>query len=508
MFKIKSIIIENKKLLFTLLSSFLIFLSYPKISLSPLAFLSLIPFIIALFEFKTKKEAIKYGFIYGFSTYLLLLYWIYPTLRAGEVNPVVSLLGLLFLSALLSIEFVVISFVGYMSKTCNINMTVFVLPSVWVLVDSIKTSLTKYAPYFPWFQLGYSQWNSPYILNLSHLGQTYTLTFLIVSINVLLASIIIEKEKTKKIKKFIAAVLVLFISLTLGKMKYDDIEKLLKSSDKKIKIAVIQPSIDFYMKWDWSYVDDIKSKIETVLKKATENDKPDIIIWPENALYGWIDDNDVFNWLCKNIKQTNTYHIVGSVSRINRKHVSAYLINPKCEIIAEYDKRILVPFGEYVPFRSVIGKFAKVVTALGEFEEGNINQKPFVLNELKLGQTICYETIFDYLFYQEEDVDLFINITNDGWYLNTSAPYQHFAVSVSRAVSNSRPFIRAANNGISAFIYPNGKILSELKLNEYGYIKKEIKLIDIKRQNEIEKNIAIYISLMIITAFMLAMLFR
>jgi apolipoprotein N-acyltransferase len=507
MSKFREIVSKYKNIILLFISSFLVFLSYPKISISEISFISLIPYIIVIFNLKTKKEALKYGFIYGFFTYLFILYWIFPTLKAGDVNTFIAISGVALLSSIMSVEFIIITFFGYLSKNCSVNMMIFLMPSVFVIVDFIKTNITRYLPYFPWFQLGYSQWNNIYFLNLAGLAQVYSITFVIVLVNSLLASIIIEKENGKRIRKLIIAFLILFISFYIGRLRFNDLEKAIAFSDKKINIVVMQPSIDFYMKWNISYVEDIKARIEKLLKEASSL-KPDLIIWPENSLYGWIDDPDVFNWLCKNIKETQTYHIVGSISKTNRRYVSSYLISPKCQIIGEYNKRVLVPFGEYVPLRNILGKFIGVIGELGEFEKGNYEQKPFNLKSINIGQTICYETAFDYLFYPDDDVDLFVNITNDGWYLNTSAPYQHFAIAVVRAVENGRYLVRAANNGISAVISPNGAIIDKLNLNEYKIMHKEIKITQIKRQSDIEKNVFVFLSFIIFISFLMAMIFR
>lgn len=496
----------KKDVLLIILSSFLVFLSYPKISLSTLAFISLVPFFLVILKTNNYKHAIIYGIIFGFFTYLLILYWILPTLMAGGVDFFVSLIALFLLSLMLAVEFIIISWVIYLSKNYGTTMFIFVSPSIWVIVDFIKSELTKYIVYFPWFEMAVSQYNNPYILNLAQISQGYLITFVIVLVNSLLTSIIVLKQKKEKLKRFVIVFLVILISVLVGRMKQKDIGKA-NNYGKSIKLALIQPSIDFYIKWDSDYYEYIKQRIEFLLSEI-KGKKPDIIIWPENALYGWIDDKDVFDWLCQNIKKTSTYHIVGSVSRGDGKYVSAYLISPDCSIIEGYNKRKLVPFGEYVPMRRFLGNFIGVVGSLGEFKSGTINQKPFEFKGYNMAMLICYETIFRHLYYTDFDVDFFVNITNDGWYLNTSAPYQHFATAVVRAVENQRPYIRAANNGISAIIMPDGSIKSKLKLNEYGYIFSELKINNIKRNYELEKNIIIYISFVIIFAFFLALIFR
>jgi|YNPMSStandDraft_2_1061718.scaffolds.fasta_scaffold00316_20 apolipoprotein N-acyltransferase len=497
---------KYKNLIFLLISSLFIFLSYPKYSFSPLVFVSLIPYIIVIFDIKNHKQALKYGFIYGFATYTGILYWIYYTMRASDVNIFFSAISLILLSLILSIEFIIITLISYATKKCSYKILIFVLPSIWVTIDFLKVTITKYIAYFPWFMLSYSQWNNPYILNLSGVFGNYFITFLIVFINTILALIFLDQTKKEKLKKLITAIIIIFASIIYGRERYLFLEKCIEKSNKTLRIATIQPSIDFYKKWNINYIEEIKLKIENLLKEVSLK-KPDIIIWPENALYGWIDDPDVFEWLCSNIKKTKTYHIVGSVSKFDRKYVSAYLIDTDCRIVSHYNKRVLVPFGEYVPMRNLLGKFINVVSTLGEFESGSFNQEPLKFKDIYILQTICYETAFDYLFNSDKKTSFIVNITNDGWYLNTSAPYQHFAIAVIRAVENQKTLIRAANNGISAAIYPDGKIKSILNLNEYNFIVEDIPLKECKTNTHL-KNIIVYISFLILGAFFLAMIFR
>lgn len=491
-------------LLLSLASAILIYLSYPKSSIYPLAFISLVPYIRGIFSLNSKKEAIKYGFTTGFFVYLFILYWIYPTLRHGDVNAFLSALAVVILSAILSVEFIIITVFGYLAKDLGNNMLALMLPSIWVCLDWLKTEITRYIIYFPWFEIAYSQWNNKLLLPLASFGQSYAITFIIVLINTLLTLSLVEKEKNTKIKRLIVALAILIASHIAGRFISEKIKGYLTKTPPTIKVAILQPSIDLYIKWDSAYIDFIKSRIEALIKKVSL-EKPDIIIWPENALYGWIDDEEVFSWLCRTIKESNTYHIVGSVSKGNAKNVSLYLISPQCKILGEYHKRILVPFGEYVPIRGFLSRYISVIGSLGEFEKGDMNQKPLDFKGMIMEPSICYETIFKHLFYPEQDTNLIINITNDGWYLNTSAPYQHLAGAVFRAVENRRVFVRAANNGVSAVILPDGRIKDKLELNQYGFIVQSVPILKIPKQSSFEKYWACIISAMVVSAFLLSL---
>jgi apolipoprotein N-acyltransferase len=202
---------------------------------------------------------------------------------------------------------------------------------------------------------------------------------------------------------------------------------------------------------------------------------------------------------------------VGSVSRGDGRRVAAFLVGPDGGQQAEYHKRVLVPFGEYVPMRELLGKFIEPVAALGEFVPGNITQPLMEFRGLHVAPTICYESIFPFLYRGDalRGADLFVNITNDGWYLDTAAPRQHLLVNVFRAVETRRPVLRAANNGISAYIDPYGRIQKLLPLNDVGVLAARVAVNPGAPQSFYVRNgdLTVYGCIMLCAAFLLAVMF-
>ena len=128
--------------------------------------------------------------------------------------------------------------------------------------------------------------------------------------------------------------------------------------------------------------------------------------------------------------------------------------------------------------RSILGKYIKTIAMLGEFKPGVLKQHFMPLKDLKIAPTICYESIFPFLYASDADrgADMFVNMTNDGWYLETSAPYQHLAALTFRAAETRRPILRAANNGISAVINDRGVIEKYMPLNEEGTLLAQVQV--------------------------------
>jgi len=164
------------------------------------------------------------------------------------------------------------------------------------------------------------------------------------------------------------------------------------------------------------------------------------------------------------------YFLVGSPSfergpsRIDYYN-SAYLIDPQGNVLGKYDKAHLVPFGEYVPLKRWLPFLGKLVEQVGDFSRGDIGET-IGWTYGKLGVLICYEGIFPDISQTmvRNGANLLVNITNDAWYGRSSAPYQHFSMTVFRAIENRRALIRSANTGISGFVDPVGRILGKTTL--------------------------------------------
>ena len=184
----------------------------------------------------------------------------------------------------------------------------------------------------------------------------------------------------------------------------------------------------------------------------------------------------------------------------NNYYNSLVIVNNNMEIIQEYKKLKLVPFGEFLPLESLLEKFGikKITEGYGSFLKGN-EQKNLNFEKLNILPLICYEIIFPELIQSsDQDTNLVVNISEDGWFGNSIGPYQHFAKGIFRAIEQNAFFIRSANKGISAIISNKGLVLKKLYPNEAGNIEFEVPLISNKNKN---KNDLIFFVLLITYIF-------
>ena len=447
-----------------LLTSALLILSYPRFDQGWLAWFALAPLTAALWRAKKLKHALLAGLAAGSFFYAGILYWIYPTMRAGGVEPAVSAFGLAALSLVMSAEFVVMAAFGFYLKRAGAAVWPYLFAAGWALMECGKVYLSFKAVWFPWFMLGYTQWAYTPLIQIASLTGVYGLSAAVCFTGALAGTVLISGSGARaKALRFLPAPLLVCLLLVYGLRE-------LKKADSapatgSLSVAMLQPSVDLYAKWDPARAGEIRADVKSL---AAEAKSADLVIWPENALPCWIDDPECSAWLKTSAAKPAGGSLVGSVSKGDGRHVTAFLLDEKGGIKASYNKRQLVPFGEYVPLRDLLGRFIRPVAALGEFIPGEPEQKLFAFGGFKIGAAICYESVFPYLFAGDTlaGADLFVNITNDGWYLDTAAPYQHFIVNIFRAVENRRPVARAANNGISGLIDPWGRVVAGTSLNE------------------------------------------
>ena len=277
----------------------------------------------------------------------------------------------------------------------------------------------------------------------------------------------------------------LVLALLYGHWRLTDIDKRIAASPKT-RVAVVQGNIDQAIKWNPAFQIDTVKKYNRLSASIIEQ-RPELIVWPESATpFYFLYDIKPSELVFEGVHQTATDYLIGSPSFVRKNDVvqyynSAYLISPQTKTMGKYDKTHLVPYGEYVPFKKWLPFLGKIVAQVGDFQAGTIgNTLPW--KDHQIGVQICYEIIFPGLSraMAKNNASLLINITNDAWFGKTSGPYQHFSMTVFRAVENRRSLARAANTGISGFIDPAGRVLASTPLLQEAALVQSIPLMKTK----------------------------
>ena len=244
----------------------------------------------------------------------------------------------------------------------------------------------------------------------------------------------------------------------------------------------------------------MEKRLKDLIKYSEPSDeKPTLFIWPEGVFTGYsYEEISEFDYLIKENFKKNHLIIFG-INTVD-KETGAYfnsliVVNSNFEILHQYDKKKLVPFGEFLPLEKILNKFGfkKITQGYASFSEGKLTEK-ISFNNINILPLICYEIIFPELVQKSsEEINLIVNISEDGWFGNSIGPHQHFAKAIFRSIENNSFLVRSANKGISAIINNNGEIVKKLNTLESGNIEMEIPVIKPKYKN---KNDLIFFTLL------------
>jgi len=441
-------------------SSALTLLCFPQFNLSILAWIALAPLAYLVVELQPEHPFL-WGWLSGTTAYAGILSWLIVTFQAAHQSLLLATAALLALAAYLGFFWgawawflsVIPAKAGIQSVVrrwtpASAGVTTLAGAAAWVALEYLRTYLFTG---FPWTLLGDSQIHSLPMVQIASLTGVYGVSFLLVVTSLSLVGWARNKPRNLSLP-------LLLVALSWGYGHY----RLTHTSEsgQPITVALLQGSIDQYKKWDQAYVQEIELTYEVLVARAKVQN-PQIIVWPETSVPGYLlQDRALTTWLAQVIRNSGCYHIIGTPF-MNGKDAynSAFSIDPSGRLLGQYSKHHLVPFGEIVPFGDTLGRWIHVLNELGGFTAGQ-ESTVLTVGPAEVGINICYEAIFPALVRKSvaQGAELIANLTNDGWYMKTAAPYQHFAPNVFRAIENDRWLVRADNTGISAIIDPLGHV--------------------------------------------------
>jgi apolipoprotein N-acyltransferase len=468
---------DRHSIYFALLSGILLFLSFPKFGLGIIAWIAFVPLFIALRNVVSMRRALFLGWITGLTACVGILYWIsYVIVNYGNLPLYLGITLMLMLAGYLSIYFALFATgIVYLRKKVPLYL---VAPVLWVCLEYAKSKLFTG---FPWENLGYSQFHNIYFIQIADIAGVFGLSFLIILLNVAFFEIIAEKSK----KSLILATTVLLLWSGVygyGVLRINQIDKALKQAPE-MNVSLIQGNIDQSIKWNANFQKEtINIYEELSLRHPAANGG--LMVWPETAVPFNFQDEDKLQHQVKDLPvKTNSWFIFGSMSYAMGNentdyYNSAYLLSPQGDIRGKYDKVHLVPYGEYVPLRTLFPFISSLAAGIGDFAEGK-GFYPLTMGDRKVGVMICYEGILPEAarMYKNAAAELLVNITNDAWFGTTSAPYQHLSMTIFRAVETRLYLVRAANTGISAIVDPTGKVIAQTEIFKRDEIHGRVKFI-------------------------------
>lgn len=473
----KLIELFDRRGLLAIASGLLIALSFPAPGLSFLAWVALIPLLIAL-EGSTTRTAFRVGCTCGVTSYAIILYWLNIVFtRYGHLPWLVSIAAYLLLVFWLAMFYGLSTGVARLGEGAGIKAA-FTLPVAWVAFDFIRSFLFSG---FAWAMLGHSQFRTLPLIQIADLGGVYGITLLIVLANIVLYRALraISRAGVRyPVKSALVLLVLLVATLFYGFSQLQ--KKEVYASQKPLRVALIQANIPQDVKWSPDFREKTVDTYERLTREASQGGV-DLIVWPESAVPFFFQDEPLPAARIRKLAvDTGAHLLLGSPAHElrNGKNTflnSAFMISPSGETTGRADKLHLVPFGEYVPLGNILTFINKIVVGIGDFAPG---ERAVILEagHVKLGVQICYEVIFPELAreYVRAGARVLVAITNDAWFGRSSAPYQHLSIAAFRAIETRTPMVRAANTGITAIVDKNGLISDMTGLFVEGYRTAEI----------------------------------
>ena len=459
------------------LSGALFVLSFPKFGHAAVAWVALVPLLLAL---PGAARAFGLGYLTGLVSALGLLYWtaLVVVQYGGLGLPVgVAVMVLLCLAVALFTGLFAWA-LGWWLRALG-PAALLLAPFAWVATEALR-AYTFYR--FSWCLLGYSQQGNLPVIQIASYTAVYGVSFLVAGSSAVLAYLVKETRPHLRRRAAAGFAAVLAAVLLHGALA---LSRPLPEA-ARLRVGLVQASILQEEKWaPLKAFENVELHLELTRRAAAQGAR--VVIWPESAVPFYYDRAPALAVELRHLVQLHGIHLIfGNDDRedvpggADRVFVGAKMLTPAGELTFRYHKMRLVPFGEYVPLEGLLSAVGvkKLVQEVGAFTPGT---EPSLgrLDGHAFGAFICYEAIFPDLVrkFTVRGADLLVNVTNDAWYGRTSAPYQHLAMAAFRAVENRKYLLRAANTGITAVVDPRGRVLDRTELFEPAVLVRDVPVV-------------------------------
>lgn len=440
--------------------------SFAPLQMSEAAWIALIPLMIAL-RFVAPRASFRLGLASGAVFWLTSIWWLSRVTAPGWI--LLALYCALYLGAFARVVSLWWSRFGADRLLPNLGFMA-ITALAWAGLELVRAT---FATGFPWNALGVSQYRNAAILQVSAWGGVYAVSALIVWVNAGLAATVLRyiersgRWGRRPHPEIFAAFLVLAVAFFFGARRVRE----MGAGDGYLRAALIQTNIPQDDKWDETTVDLIYGRLTELTTAALRSGPLDLIVWPETALPDDVRSSPASYDLVYKLATNGVPLLVGSMDTEWRDeghprfYNSSFLFDAGGVIKGAYDKRHLVPFGEYVPLQRFL-PFMKAMTPIQESFTHGKTSTVFRLDQpaAAFSALICFEDTVAHLARASvrNGARLLINQTNDAWFDPSSASRQHMAQCVLRCVENAVPALRVANTGVSCAIDRRGAITAVL----------------------------------------------
>lgn len=468
-----------------LASGVLLALSFPRYGHPALAFIALVPLYVALSGWNgqpgktpgvTTGRGFRLGLIAGFVHFAGTVYWTGATVQTfgGLPWPVaVFVTGLLVLYMATYVALASAASAIFIRRFGFVGLAL--APAAWVATEYTRGFLFGG---FPWIPLGNTMVTLLPIAQLASLVGVFGLSAVVALINAGFATSALAVGRTRVVA--FAGTLLLIGTVSVWGGQRMAANRLTQGAP--VRVGLIQGNIAQVDKWNPARAGMIVDRYVQLTRQAVANGA-EFLLWPESSTPFFFQDDPGGDIVRSLVRQLGTPLLLGSdeVERGpagDQYYNSAFMLDPVGATAAVYRKIHLVPFGEYVPFQRALFFVAPLVEAVSAFTAGErVTMLP--VREHMVSTAICYEVTYPSQAREavRQGSELLTTITNDAWYGESSAAYQHFDMAAMRAVEQGRYLVRAANTGVSGIIDPYGRVLIRTRLFETAAVVGEARFV-------------------------------
>ncbi len=390
------------------------------------------------------------GWLFGLGQFGVGVSWIHESFRFSQMAaPVAVLLTGLFVVFLALYPALLGYLLARFTPPGDRIRLGLAYPAGWVLAEWVRGWLLGG---FPWLNLGYSEVDAP-LAGLAPLLGVYGLSWA-VALSAGLVALVARERGRSRVAWGLGLVLLWGAAAAAGRVRWTH------DLGKPVSVVLVQGNVPQDVKW---LPDQRRRTVERYLSLTRAHWGADLIVWPETAVPAFYHQAEsVLDELGREASAAGTEVLLGipvDDPASGRYFNSVVALGPEDGM---YHKRHLVPFGEYVPLKELLGPVLDILQApVSNFSAGPAHQAPLRVAGQKVGVSICYEDVFGEEVIQDlPEATVLVNVSNDAWFGDSIAPHQHLEMARMRALETGRYLLRATNTGISAVIGPHGTILA------------------------------------------------
>ena len=410
----------------------------------PIAWIAFVPLLRAAPQTTRYRESLTLGLIMGATANGIVCFWLIDTMTLFGRFP--WPLAALFYAVIILYAAIPFAAVSMTLRFAGSAAPILLAPALWVSAEYL------FPNFFPW-RIAYTQRDFPILIQSADIAGPYLLSFAILWFNAAL----LRPQR----RRLLPALALIGLLLGYGAWQMERIDKVIQTSPT-LRVGLVQGNLSLLAKRDPGVLD--QNLVNYRQLSESLQPPPDLLVWPETVVSWGIPQDQPLTALRDPYPEARVPLLFGAISYDRTQegidwYNSVFLRTPSGTLAGRYDKMVLMPFGEFLPFSDIFPIIRSWSPNSGDFEAGTQAKVLSVSKDIRIGPAICYEDMLASPLgdSSRQGANLLISVANDAWYGDSAALLLHETLGQWRAVENRRYFLRATNSGLTSAIDPLGR---------------------------------------------------